>query len=93
MPKHSFKVTVSNKRQGAPESVVVADAMQYLAYADQTDTIGYHSNVVEAKSNLAWVTFTIDAVVMNDDELKAFMDEMTTLSRVESVKIHGEMEA
>lgn len=92
MPMETFKIAVVNKRQGEPENIVVADAMQYLAYADQTDTVGYHGRVDNVDVDLARVRFTISEPIPSDDELKRFMDEMATLSRVERVERVGVME-
>lgn len=76
------------------KEMAIANCSKYLAYADQTDTFGYHAAIRDVdfhrnrrKGDTHRVIFTFDAPITNDSELKAFMDEMATLSRVESVEM------
>lgn len=91
MPTEAFEVIVSQSGE-MNQNVAIANAAKYLAYADQTDTFGYGGDVFDV--NMYGGSETQDygiglcfmASVENDDALKRFMDEMTTLAHVESVE-------
>ena len=90
MPPETFDVIVGVTGQ-TDEQNAIADVSQYLAYADQTDTFGHRGNVTDvnvyadADGPFA-VKLQFTTTIENDDALKRFMDEMTTLARVESVE-------
>lgn len=90
MPRHTFHIVVE-VLSCTEERTAIATAASYLAYADQTDTIGYapaYKNVT-VRSNDAGplsVGLTVTLSIQDDDHLKRFMDELTQLSRVLSVE-------
>jgi len=92
MPSQAFEVIVGQPESIDSERVAIAESARYLAYSDQTDTFGYHGAVFEVNvfgggDGEGWgIGLQFDAVISSDDELKAFMDEMAQLSKVESVE-------
>jgi hypothetical protein len=69
----------------------IAKASMYLAYGDQTDTVGYspviHDVAVHSDSTgPIGVTFRVTLSVGSDQDLKRFMDELATMSKVQSVE-------
>jgi len=97
MPKEAFEVIVGVAEGIADSTVAIAHASQYLAYADRTDTYGYHGdtfdvNVYGEEDGPFGIGLCFAAPIENDDALKRFMDEMTQLSHVESVeRVHYEV--
>lgn len=95
MPQQRFEVVVVARENPDSKEMAIANCSKYLAYGDQTDTFGYHAAIrsvdIEPKPSLVdaaeRVVFTFDAPITNDSELKAFMDEMASLPRVESVEM------
>jgi hypothetical protein len=88
MTVKAYEVIVSVDSNVSEKEVAIAHASQYLAYADQTDTFGYSGDVFDTHvygGSLA-VGLQFSAPFENDDAVKRFMDEMTTLARVESVE-------
>lgn len=90
MPRETFQITVEilNRKN---ENEAIATAAAYLAYADQTDTIGYSPSFTGARSlsdssGPFAVILTMELNISNDNHLKEFMDEMAHLSRVKSVE-------
>jgi hypothetical protein len=97
MTREGFEVIVSQDGQ-MDEQVAVANAAKYLAYADTTDTFGYEGdvfdvNVYDGEAGRHYgIGLVFSAVILNDDALKRFMDEMTQLAHVESVeRVHVEV--
>ena len=97
MPTEAFEVIVSQSGE-MNQNVAVANASKYLAYADRTDTFGYDGDVFDVnmyggptQEQDYGIGLCFAATIVNDDELKAFMDEMTQLAKVESVeRVHYE---
>lgn len=92
VPREIFDITVEVLNRSQDENAI-ATASAYLAYADQTDTIGYAPdyqdttvNDSHGDQNPVSVTFTIGLEIPNDSALKRFMDEMAQLSKVLSVE-------
>lgn len=92
MPTEAFEVIVSQSGE-MNQNVAIANAAKYLAYADQTDTFGYSGDVFDVnmyggptQEQDYGIGLCFMAPVPSDDDLKAFMDEMTTLAHVESVE-------
>jgi hypothetical protein len=91
VPREIFDITVEVLNRSQDENAI-ATASAYLAYADQTDTIGYAPDYRDIIVNShggqhpVSVTFTIGLQVPNDSALKRFMDEMAQLSKVLSVE-------
>ena len=93
MPLEGFEVIVGVAEGIADSTVAIAHASQYLAYADRTDTYGYHGDTfdvnVYGEGHAIGLCFA--APLPSDDDLKRFMDEMAQLSKVESVeRVHYE---
>lgn len=86
MPTATFKTTVSVSGESkGPGQVAVANCASYLAYADQTDTFGYHGKVYDlVMPTPMTVKIWWEAPVANRDEIQKVADEMSRLSRVES---------
>lgn len=90
MPRQEFHIIVEVLNCKERETAI-ATAASYLAYTDQTDTIGHapaYTNV-SVRSNDAGpltVGLTVEVQISNDKHLKRFMDEITQLSRVLSVE-------
>lgn len=97
MPTEAFEVIVSQSGE-MNQNVAVANATKYLAYADQTDSFAYNGDVFDVNmyggptSNQDYgIGLCFSTTIVNDDELKAFMDEMAQLALVESVeRVHYE---
>lgn len=94
MPQQRFEVTVVARENPESKAMAIANCSKYLAYGDQTDTFGYHAAIKDVdfrrnhrKGDAHRVIFTFETPITHDTELKAFMDEMATLSRVESVEM------
>lgn len=97
MPVEKFNVIIT-QAGSQTENKAVANASKYLAYADQTDTFGYSGDIIDINvyggdypiGNGSVQDFKIEicfaATIINDNDLKKFMDEMVTLSKVESVE-------
>lgn len=73
------------------EETAIATASAYLAYGDQTDTFGYAPTMVGVtvqEDGDGPIAVTIGTIlrVQDDDHLKAFMDELTRMSKVVSVE-------
>lgn len=97
MPIEGFEVIVSANGE-QPENNAVANASKYLAYADQTDTFDHKGDVFDVnvydgdEGRDYGIGLCFAAPIVSDDHLKRFMDEMTTLARVESVeRVHYEV--
>jgi hypothetical protein len=91
MPVEGFEVIVAVSETIDNREMAIADASKYLAYADQTDIFGYHGSLLYVKvhgdeDGPFAIGFQFAAPIESDDALKRFMDEMTQLSRVESVE-------
>jgi hypothetical protein len=93
MPTAKFETTVEVARASEHNrEVAVANCASYVAYADQTDTFGYHGVVDDAvvidagppNYYVETVTFWWTAPVANPDDIQKVADEMSRLSRVES---------
>lgn len=89
--RKSYEVTVGVPTNPNDEVLAAAAASRWLAYADQTDTFGYLADIkdVEPYTNdveVCAVAITFTAPFPSDDDVKAFMDEMAHLSRVETVE-------
>jgi (p)ppGpp synthase/HD superfamily hydrolase len=90
MPRETFDITVEVLNRYHKDTAI-ATASSYLAYADQTDTIGYapaYESVFVHKDgeHPVSVTLTVSVKIQDDRHLKRFMDELTQLSRVLSVE-------
>lgn len=91
MPVEAFEVIVSQDGSQS-EKNAVANASKYLAYADQTDTFGYHGDVFDVNvydgdgGRDYGIGLCFAAPINGDDHLKGFMSEMVTLAHVESVE-------
>lgn len=87
MPVRQFEVVVST--DGSNEWKSVAQASQYLAYADQTDTFGYLADIigVDYSAEQETVSLEFEAPHPSEDEMHQFMDEMVALSRVEEATV------
>lgn len=90
MPNETFDITVT-VRDCIEKEIAIARASSYLSYADQTDTVGYAPNfksvfVHTDGTHPTHVTLTVELEIMNDQELKRFMDEMVQLAKVKSVE-------
>jgi hypothetical protein len=83
-------VSVPSDEGGSPQSnSVIANAAKYLSYADQTDTFGYHGNVVHAHKmktmnddGSANVYMRILVPIPGEDYRQEFEDELDQLSHV-----------
>jgi|APHM01.1.fsa_nt_gi hypothetical protein len=98
MAHNEFTITVTALSSDDAQTAV-AETSAFLAYTDQTDTIGYapNFNSVTVHEEMQGVnqqiprqgpdavTFEIGLAIEDDDHLKRFMDELTRLSRVVSV--------
>jgi len=87
----AFEVIVSQNGEQS-ESNAVANASKYLAYGDQTDTFGLWGDVFDVNvyggedGEDYGIGLCFAAPIVNDSELKSFMDEMVVLAKVESVE-------
>jgi len=85
MPLARFTTTIVT--QGDDDSAEpqkhIANCAKHLAYADQTDTFGYHGHVWHTNYQGDSVRFRWKAPVVSDQELEALAEEMENLSRVE----------
>jgi hypothetical protein len=76
------------------ERTAIATAASYLAYADQTNTIGYAPEInsvfthTDGDGPIA-VTVNITISLQNDSRKRTFIEEMDRLSKVLSVKDSG----
>jgi hypothetical protein len=88
---YDIKVEVLNCIE---ERTAIATAASYLAYADQTNTIGYAPEInavfthTDGDGPIA-VTLNIIVSLQNDSRKEKFLDEMEHLSKVISVKEDG----
>lgn len=100
MPEVDFEVIVGVSSEVAQdEQTAIAEASRYLAYADQTDTFGYNGRVfaVDVYGGKNYedevldygVGLSFSTVIVDDDDLKSFMDEMAMLAHVETVERLG----
>ena len=71
------------------ESSIIANAARYLAYADQTDTFGYHGNVTHVHvmgytnddgSKNVYMRFRVP--IPGPDYMEEFEDELDALAHV-----------
>ncbi len=86
MPTGKFVVEISASRESAKHrSVVVANSVKYLAYADTTDLFGYHGKIetVDIGPLNEVVTIGFVAPIAQESDIQAFLDECETLARVE----------
>ena len=96
MPVEGFEVIVGVAEGIADSTVAIAHASQYLAYADRTDTYGYHGdtfdvNVYGEEDGPFGIGLCFAVPLPSDNDLKRFIDEMAQLSKVESVeRVHYE---
>jgi hypothetical protein len=91
MPVEGFEVIVAADEGITDKETAIADASRYLAYADQTDTFGYHGGILGVdvhgdEGGPFAIGFQFAAPIEDDHALKRFMDEMAQLSHVESVE-------
>lgn len=89
MPREAFEVIVGVSGK-ATRDMAIAAASRYLAYADQTDTFGYLSEIMGIQvygreEEGDWgVGIHFNTPIENDDARERFMSELENLSRVES---------
>lgn len=85
MPAQAYTVTVRTRADGSNEAL--AEAGQYLAYADQTDSFGYLGKILDTESRLEdgqwYIAITFETIISSVEEKAAFKRELETLSRVE----------
>jgi hypothetical protein len=81
----------SDEGESLQSNSVIANAAKYLAYADQTDTFGYHGNVVHAHKMKTMnddgssnVYMRILVPIPGDDYRQEFEDELDRLAHVRS---------
>jgi hypothetical protein len=95
MPTAKFAVEVSVRDtvgDSNSPSKCTADASKYLAYADQTDTFGYHGAIESVtctkkhRNAYGSVLITFSAPVAQEEDIECFLDECETLARVETVE-------
>lgn len=90
--QYGLTVSVPSDEEASLQSnSVIANAAKYLAYADQTDTFGYHGNVVHADKMKTMnddgssnVYMRILVPIPGDDYRKEFEDELDGLAHVRS---------
>jgi hypothetical protein len=83
MPLARFTTTVTTEGNDSTAQQHVANCSKYLAYADQTDTFGYHGHVWHTTYEGEKVTFKWKAPVVSNKELNKIHEEMEHLARVE----------
>ena len=87
MPTQGYEVVVGVTGH-TDEQNAIADASQYLGYADQTDTFGYRADVTDVKviSDADGPTaVSLHFVVQEtENQLDRFENELDILARVES---------
>jgi len=86
MVREKLYVVVSDSPRSDPDAsdeTRAFEAGRWLAYADQTDTIGYASFVQDAHHIDGATHITFEVPLLSGDERVRFIDEMDTLSRVE----------
>lgn len=93
MPREAFEVIVGVSGEAGSELVAAVAAGRYLAYADQTDTFGYLSEIVHvsvtgpsdhsADAGDYGVLIQFTAPIENDEARERFFYELDQLSRVE----------
>jgi len=91
MPRESFEVIVGVSSDSCrKENNAIAEASRYLAYADQTDSYGYDA---DSDETLDWgIGIHFETVIENEKHLRAFLNEMSQLAKVESVeRVGGEL--
>lgn len=85
MPTVVYDVTVKSTQSAS--NAALAESGQYLAYADQTDSFGYHGDLIDTAVRLHdrewYVTLTFETVVSSTEGKAAFEQELKNLSRVE----------
>lgn len=90
MPRERFQILVE-VLNCADKQTAIATAGAKLAYADQTDTIGYAPDIKnvyvhsDGDGPLS-VDLTVEVAIENDEHLKQFMDELAALAPVMSVE-------
>ena len=84
MPLARFTTTVIAQDDDGTAEQHIANCAKYLAYADQTDTFGYHGHVRQTTYQGDSVRFRWKAPVVSNKELNKIREEMERLSRVES---------
>jgi len=88
MPTAQFKTTLVARENPNNHEQAIANCAKYLAYADQTDTFGYHAHIESAVFRTTFdypaVTFEWRAPVASEGEITSVAAEMEQLSRVES---------
>lgn len=87
----AFEIIVSADGE-LDKEVAIAQATQYLTYGDHTDTIGLGGVIDvtvygdDGTDQDYGVGLDVEVSLNGDDGHKVFMDEMTTLDRVEMVE-------
>lgn len=82
MPTEEYEVIVSVSEDVTDRDIVIANASQYLAYADQTDTFGYSGSIVDVDVRDSAVALKFLAIIENDGARERFLSEMEQLARV-----------
>lgn len=90
MPRTTFNIRVEVLNR-ADEQTAIATAAAYLAYSDQTDTIGYAPSfenvcVTCVDGNPIGVQFNISLEIVGEEHQDAFIKEMENLSRVVNIE-------
>lgn len=83
MPLARFTTTVALSGDDGTAEQHIANCAKYLAYADQTDTFGYHGYVRQTTYQGDSVLFNWTAPVASTQKLEAIAEEMEQLARVE----------
>lgn len=81
-----FRVQLTNPEQHDDIPTLTADAAQYLAYADQTDTFGYRASIIKATIHRGRAVLLFEAPITSDVEMDTFIHELEQLSRTVSVE-------
>lgn len=90
MPTVKFEVLVTVGDGSLDKQTAIAQAASYLAYADQTDTVGYHGSInhvgaqrVVEDDGPTWVmSLNIEAIASSPEDIARFERELDTLARV-----------
>lgn len=97
MRKKVYEVVVEVSDDSTDKHRAIAEASRYLAYADQSDTfnpmdsdlygVDVNGGTVDGSAEYDWrIGLTFAATLPSDDDVKRFMDEMASLSRVKTVE-------
>lgn len=87
MALKSFRVRLTDPEERSDFALMAADAAQYLAYADQTDTFGYRASLNDVSPYEGDIMLTFEAPITSDVEKRKFVNEMERLSRVQHVEV------